>query len=73
MLVDPPPVSRLRVRATNHLTLRDETVLDIFAYTLLRVLNRNRNRVQTQKPPPIPRWLEGRNGQKLSGGREYRG
>jgi hypothetical protein len=49
MLVDPPPVSRLRVRATNHLTLRDETVLDIFAYSLLRVLNRNRNRVQTQK------------------------
>ena len=23
--------------------------------------------MQTQKPPPNPRWLEGRNGQKLSG------
>lgn len=31
------------------------------------MLRCKQTRMQTQKPPPNPRWLEGRNGQKLSG------
>ena len=76
------PVSK--PHATNHLTLRDETVPDFFGYALLRVFRDDSECAplqtrahgdaerQTEKPPPNPRWIERRNGQKLSGGRGYR-